>query len=301
MKKFQQLILSTVLTCLIAGCGQGHKEESLAVSADSTSTVSPTATESLNSTKRQFIRSSELKFKVKDVAKATYRIEEITTQNGGFVTLSNLSSDVDYSTVTKVSADSSVEIKHFTVSNHLIIRVPNTKMDTTLREIAKLVDFLDYRIIKADDVNLQLLSNNLTQQRINKSENRLTNAIDNKGQKLGETTSAEETLLNRQYEADNAKLSNLSFKDQINYSTINISVYQPLLVSKVLIANTDNIDQYKPSFSYRIKESFISGFELLADLTVFIMKLWGVILLGLIAYLLYRKYGYRLKKEKVNG
>ena len=32
------------------------------------------------------------------------------------------------------------------------IGVPNTRLDTVIKTIAKQIDFLDYRVIKADDV-----------------------------------------------------------------------------------------------------------------------------------------------------
>ena len=136
-----------------------------------------------------------MKFKVKSVIKSTYDIENITNKLGGFVTYTNLSSIINNVTTIAVSADSSLETTYYTVTNSIILRVPNTKLDTTLKEISKNIDYLDFRIIKAEDVALQILSNNLTQKRSAKNEERLTNAIDNKGKKLNETTTAEEILL----------------------------------------------------------------------------------------------------------
>ncbi|MCO4291735.1 DUF4349 domain-containing protein [Solitalea sp. MAHUQ-68] len=297
MKNVQKLLI-VVLSASAMSCGEGKHPENYEGSADSASAVSSSAaTETANTSGRRFVRSSELKFKVKNVTEATYKIEDITNRNGGFVTLTNLNSNVDYTNTTKVSADSSVESKYVTVTNEMTIRVPNTKLDTTLKDIAKLVDFLDYRIIKADDVSLQLLSNNLTQQRITRNERRLTNAIDNRGKKLNETSNAEETLLNKQEEADNAKISNLNLEDQINFSTVQLSIYQRQLVKQELIANQENIRQYEPGFFSKAKESFITGFEILSDLIVFIIRLWALILLAVIAFILYKRYGYKLRKE----
>ena len=187
---------------------------------------SSAAVEKNKDTTRKFIRTAELKFKVKNAIKATYAIEDITARFDGFVTYTKLNSDVTNKITLPISADSSLETTFFVVENTMTIRVPNTQLDTTLKTIAKLIDFLDYRIIKADDVGLQLLSNNLTQMRVDKHSTRLINAIDNRGKKLHETTNAEENLLNKQEQADNAKIANLELKDQI--LLIPSSVFQNL-------------------------------------------------------------------------
>ena len=194
--------------------------------SNNASISSSAAVEKNKDTARKFIRTADLKFKVKNVIHSTYDIENITLKNGGFVTYTNLTSHIDYVNTIKTSKDSAIEITHFTMINNMVIRIPNTLLDTTLREIARNINFLDYRVIKADDVALQLLSNSLTQKRIAKAENRLTNAIDNRGKKLKETTQAEELLLDKQEQADNAMISNLSLKDKIEYSTITLQVYQ---------------------------------------------------------------------------
>lgn len=296
MKNIQQLILISVLTLTITGCGENKAEMESTASAD-TAMVSSSAAETGNDNGRKFIRTSDLKFKVKSVADATYRIEDIARREGGFVTLSDLTSSVDNVVTTKVSADSSVETKYYTVSNSIVIRVPNYKLDTTLKQIAKLVDFLDYRVIKADDVGLQLLSNNMAQKRIAKNEQRLANAIDEKGKKLNDITNAEESLLNRDEQKDNAKLSNLSLNDQINFSTVNLSLYQRQTTKSELIANDVNLKEYQQSFLSSAYESFLTGFDILSSIILAIIKLWSVILLGLAAYFIYRKYGFKLKKE----
>lgn len=296
MKNIQQLILISVLTLAITSCGENKTEMESAASADTTM-VSSMAAETGNDNGRKFIRTSELKFKVKSVADATFKIEDIARREGGFVTLSDLTSSIDNVVTTKVSADSSVETKYYTVSNSIIIRVPNYKLDTTLKQIAKLVDFLDYRVIKADDVGLQLLSNNMAQKRIAKNEQRLTNAIDEKGNKLNDITNAEESLLNRDEQKDNAKLSNLSLNDQINFSTVNLSLYQRQTTKSELIANDVNLKEYQQSFLSSAYESFLTGFDILSSIILAVIKLWSVILLGLAAYFIYRKYGFKLKKE----
>jgi hypothetical protein len=259
---------------------------------------SSAAVENKQDTTRKFIRTADLKFKVKDVIKSTYDIEDITGRQSGFVTFTQLTSNIDRVTTTTVSADSSLISTYYTVVNSIVLRVPNVNLDTTLKEIARNIDFLDYRTIKAQDVALNILANNLTQKRIAKNEERLTNAIDNRGKKLNETTSAEELLLNKQEQADNAKISNLSLADQINFSTINLFIYQQQTVKREVVLNNNKITNYEPSFWSKISDSLKYGWDILAGVLIFIVNLWGLILFGIFVYVIYKKYGHKLKNKK---
>jgi len=297
--KSTKIILGLGLAISLFGCGRADQEqmESKAM-ADSTSNAfisSSAAVENGKDTTRRFIRTADLKFKVKSVIKSTYDIENITNRQGGFVTFTNLTSNINNVTNTAVSADSSLETTYYTVTNSITLRVPNTKLDTTLKEISNNIDYLDYRIIKAEDVALQILSNNLTQKRSAKNEERLTNAIDNRGKKLNETTVAEEILLSKQEQADNAKISNLSLTDQIKFSTINLSIYQRQTIKRELISNDKNIDAYEPSFGNKILEALKFGWDILETFIVFLTKLWGLFLFAIVVYFVYKKYGHKLK------
>ena len=292
-----KIILGLGLSILLFGCSQSSNESD-SMAQDSTSNAfisSSAAVENGKDTTRRFIRSADLKFKVKSVIKSTYDIEDITNRQGGFVTFTNLTSNIDNATTTAVSADSSLETTYYTVTNSITLRVPNTKLDTTIKEISNNIDYLDFRIIKAEDVALQILSNNLTQKRSAKNEERFTNAIDNRGKKLNETTVAEEILLSKQEQADNAKISNLSLTDQIKFSTINLSIYQRQTIKRELISNDKNIDAYEPGFGTKILDALVYGWDILETFIVFLTKLWGLFLFAIFVYFIYKKYGHKLK------
>jgi hypothetical protein len=304
MKPMTKIILTIGLTALMFSCGPGRKEmeKKEKASADSISTngfiSSSAAVETGKDTSHKFIRTAEMKFRVKSVVKATYQIEDITSKFNGFVTYTDLSSYIDEKNITSISVDSSVETIHFTVSNSMTLRVPNIKLDSTLKTIATLIEYLDYRRIKADDVKLQILSNQLTQQRVGKHEERLKTAIDTRGRKLNETTTAEENLLNKQEQADNSKVSNLSLQDQINFSTVSLSIYQRQEAKRWIISNDKNIDAYRPNLGKQIIESLKFGWDILEALLVFIIKLWGLILIAIIVYILYKIFRRKFKINK---
>ena len=295
--KNAHLFFGIILLFGFISCSPKRAQE--APMADSTAVALVSSTASVENKKdstHKFIRTAELKFKVRSVIKTTINIEEITAHQGGFVTYTNLTSNIDESENNAVSRDSNLVTTRYTVTNSMILRVPNTRLDTTLKEISKYIDFLDYRIIKADDVALQLLSNNLTLKRSTGNQSRLANAIKNRGKKLTETTSAEELLLSKQEQADNAQLSNLSLRDQLNFSTINLTIYQRQTIKRELIPNDENNKKYEPGFGTKIVDSLSMGWNILEAVLVFIISMWGLIVLGLLVFLIYKIYRIKFNK-----
>lgn len=255
---------------------------------------SAAAIENKKDSTHKFIRTAELKLKVNNVIKSTLNIEKTVIQSNGFVTLSNLASNVKNKTLVPLSPDSSLETTYYTVENSMILRVPSSKLDSILTEIAKEIEFLDYRIIKADDIALSLYANTLAQQRAAKYTKRIKSAIDSKAKKLNETTTAVQHLLEKQEQSDQASLRNLILLEQMSYSTISLLIYQDNGLKREVIANEKNIKAYESNMLQKMKESIIDGWEILEAILVFIFKLWGLLLAAAIGYFGYKKL---LKKK----
>jgi hypothetical protein len=239
---------------------------------------------------RKFIRTADLKFKVGNVQQSTYIIEDIVGKHNGFVTLSNLASNISHKNIIKVSEDSLLETTYYATENVMSMRVPNTELDTVLKEIAKQITFLDYRVIKAEDVSLQLMANKWTQKRAEKHYIRLEKAIYEKAKKLKETTEAEESLVTQEELGDYSKMENLSLIDQVNYSTINLRVYQREVIKKELIENEKNISEYEPNLFSKMKDSLKDGWLFLEEFILFLLKLWPIIPIGLVLRMILKKH-----------
>jgi hypothetical protein len=288
------LVLLTV-TVLLISCkkSEAYEEESTDVKISADTISSSAAVEKEGST-RKFIRTADIKFKVKNVTQSTYKIENITNKFGGFVTYTNLQSTIIDEFETKISLDSTLQTIRYNVENDITIRVPNKRLDTVIKSIAKQIDFLDYRIIKADDVSLKMLSNQLSQTRGASNEKRIEKAIDTKGKKINDIMEAENTLANKKEQNDNAKLENLSIEDQVNFSTLTIKIYQNESVKQEITASTKDSNYYKPNIGIRILDSLKSGWYVLLNLIVLLFEIWWLILLTIGGYFLYKKYN---KKE----
>lgn len=264
-----------------------------AIAVDSTAVAesmsSSAAVEDKNS-KRKFIRTADARFKVKDVAQSTYKIENLTKSMGGFVTLSELRSNITENDETQVSQDSLLQTTRYEVNNTLALRVPNIKLDTLLRSLAKEVQFLDYRVIKADDVNLQLLANELSQKRNANTSKRLENAIDKKGNKLKDINESEENLASKKENSDTAYINNLSLKDQVNFSTVTLELYQNEQIRYEMVANEKNINAYRPNLGLQVWESIKSGWFIFEGIIAFLVQLWPLFFFGFFAWFGFKKW-----------
>lgn len=294
MNKNTKIVLTLLALGIVLSCKESASTENAAyteeaITEDMSIVPSSASVETKNSN-RKFVRTADVKFKVKNVAKSTYAIEDATTKFGGFVTYTNLQSNIHSENRTKVSQDSTLVTTKYKVDNNITIRIPNTKMDTVIKTIAKQIHFLDFRIIKADDVSLQMLSNELAQKRSNSSEKRLENAIDSKGKKLNQIVKAEETLDVKKEQNDASKLQNLSLQDQVNFSTLTLNIYQDESIKQEMVANEKSINAYRPNIGLQIWDSIKTGWFMMENIISFLVMLWPFILIGIFGFLGYKRF-----------
>jgi hypothetical protein len=293
MKTIAQLGVTTlVIIALLFSCKKADYAEESAdykTTADSTAVSSTAAVQPKNSNQK-FIRTADIKFKVKNVVKSTYAIENAVSKFGGFVTYTNLQSNIHDQIKTKISQDSTLETTKFSVENNITIRVPNTQLDTVIKSIARQIDFLDFRVIKADDVSLKLLANQLSQKRSATNEKRVEKAIDNKGKKINDIMEAETALANQKETNDSKTIENLSIQDQVNFSTITLQLYQNETIKQEITAGEKDSAYYKPNLGIQIIDSLKSGWYILQAILVFFINLWPFILLSLGGFFLYKRY-----------
>lgn len=291
MNKTLRISLQTAIVfSILISCKKGEAAEELADTTSSSEIMSSSAAVEKPGSNRKFIRTADLKFKVKSVIKSTYAIENITTKFDGFVIYTNLQSNLIDTYETKISQDSTLETTRYNVENNITIRVPNKQLDTVIKSIAKQIHYLDYRIIKADDVSLQVLSNQKAQSRSVTTEKRLKNAIDTKGKKLSDVVEAENNLSNKEEQKDNSKIENLAIEDKINFSTLTIQIYQRESVKQEMNASTKNYDYYKPNIGLRLLDAVKSGWYVLLDIVVFLFEIWWLFLVLLSGFFIYKKY-----------
>jgi hypothetical protein len=163
--------------------------------------------------------------------------------------------------------------------NTITLRVPNTALDSTLRQIGRWVDLFDHRNILADDIRLRMMANAMAVRRAKAHSLRVANAIDDKGRKLKETLSAEEALQASDEKRDQGILNNLELADRVTYSTVTVDIYQRTLIRREMIANERSIEGYRPSLWSRLTDALADGWRLLEMAITGLISIWPIVLL----------------------
>lgn len=301
----RKLFILSVLTVslIFANCGGRSEEFETMRAADTSNSLAETAQLAndldLNTqtpSDKKFIKTADLKFKVANVLTATEKIEDITVKYGGYLTLSNLQNRNEDNSSSKISRDSILITKQIVVINEMQLRVPNERLDSFIRELNPLVVFFDYRIIKLHDVTLQFVANQKKTDRLKNYEQRQTKHIDNKTSKLPETTAAEDNLLNRQTQADDLQIKSMALDDQVKYCDLTIAIYQKPIIVKETIARFDYVSDSKPGFFSRVWDSVLTGWSILEEFIIFLVKIWGIALLVIVLFF-GSKYLFKLYKR----
>lgn len=306
MNKFKFLSTILISVFLLNSCQQGadssyaeySSSEVLEASADEADdSVINQAAAPLNSTAadyshpdRKFVRTADLSMEVKNVYESTTRIENKVSELGGYVTKSDLASNVFSEKTYEVSKDSAIEVRKYTVSNRMTLRIPETELSKFLIALGDEISFLDYRNIQADDVSLQLLLNQMEQQRIENVSGKLENLNSENG-KIGEKQQVISDGNNKQSELNREKINRMKTEDQIAYSTVSLTIKEKEKAAEIPVINLKNFDdKYKTGFLLSAWNSVKGGFDLLQTILIGILYLWPVFVLGSLVWFAIRKY-----------
>ncbi|MDQ0067042.1 DUF4349 domain-containing protein [Chryseobacterium lathyri] len=287
-----KLSLSAVLLLGIYSCKKGeasvHSTESADYAvADSAAvaisdSVSSAATMTVKD--KQFIKTADVNMEVKDVYEATISIEKSVQDLGGFVTHSNLHSNIISEDTYNTSNDNAMLIKKYQTENTMQVRVPTEKLGKLLLIINDKKLFLNSRIINAEDVTSNIRYAEMEGKRIKKTGENIEQLKTNKDKvKLDNDNMAEGNL---------QQLANMDTTDNIKYSTIDIYIKEPKLrIAEIAVTNTGNIDnKYKFNFIYDAKNAFVEGFYLIQKIVVGLITIWPLLLiLGVIVYFLRKR------------
>jgi len=285
-----KLSLSTVLLLGVYSCKKGEATVSsneradyaVADSAAATSdSISSAATMTVKD--KQFIKTADVNMEVKDVYEATISIEKSVQDLGGFVTHSNLHSNVISEDSYNTSANDAMLVKKYQTENAMQVRVPTEKLGELLVMINDKKLFLNSRIINAEDVTSNIRYAEMEGKRIKKTGENIEQLKTNKDKvKLDNDNMAEGNL---------QQLANMDTTDNIKYSTIDIFIKEPKLrIAEIAVTNTRNIDnKYKFNFIYDAKNAFVEGFYLIQKIAVGLITIWPLLLILTTAVYFLRK------------
>ena len=245
---------------------------------DQQQAITSIAASSINDGDLRFIRKAEIIYKTDNVRNTTYFLENAVAKLGGIVTYTNLYSDIENVKKVAVSNDSSLQITSYQVNNNITIRIPKHQLDSLLKVISTTVVFLDKRVITAEEISLTELKNELEQNRMANYQMQLKDAIENKDGKINNIVDAYDNMLYKQKLEDDAFIRNKELDYEVEYSTVELSIYQDLTTEKMLVENELNIEEYKPSFFSKLGESLENGWNAILSFIIVIANVWFLII-----------------------
>lgn len=172
------------------------------------------------------------------------------------------------------------------MENDVTFRVPTIYLDTVLFLISKQIDFLEYRTLKAEDVSFQALRNKLGEKRFKDHEKKINKA--NQKNKAKDQIDTENNLFYQQDVAEDNAVNALELKDRIAFSTIRLIIYQNQKHKEEKEFSPRERETYKTPFAKQFTDSVKFGWELIEFLVLLLIKLWPIIIIGLLLF-----YGIR--------
>ncbi|UOU99530.1 DUF4349 domain-containing protein [Chryseobacterium daecheongense] len=285
-----KLSLASLLLLGVYSCKKGEATASdyeIAATADSASAMVSDSVSSAATMKvkdKQFIKTADVNMEVKDVYEATISIEKSVQDLGGFVTRSELHSNVISEDTYNTSNENTILVKKYQTENTMQVRVPTERLGELLTLINDKKLFLNSRVINAEDVTSGIKYAELEGKRIKKTGENISQLKTNKDKvKMGDENMSEDNL---------QQLTNMNVTDNLKYSTIDIYIKEPKLrIAEIAVTNTNNIDnKYQFNFIYDAKNAFVEGFYLIQKIAVGLITIWPLLLiLGAVIYFLRKR------------
>jgi hypothetical protein len=223
---------------------------------------------------RRFIRTVNVDFQVPDVQRAVHRIEDLAARHGGFVTRSDVASDVQSTRRHPLGDGRLVELSVYVRSAQLQVRVPSTQAQAFVRLLAAEMDFLDRREYRAVDAQFELLRQELARARAAAAQRQLAQAAQ-RGGRTADGVMAIEAAADAALARDEALLAQKTFEDQVAFATIDLSMHQPERVRRSERPDVAAIvDREGPGFFRRAGAALSAGWSGLLEVALALLTLW---------------------------
>ncbi len=280
---------------LLVSCSRNYnkKEETVSVNTPVSKVVSAAIS---NTKSRKFIRSGDIRFKVKDVIQTSRFMEDLVTSQGGYIAFSKLKSTRENIQKVKYNTDSSITCYQSQVINEIKLRIPDSQLDNTLRKLEEQALYLDYKNVSKDDVTSDLLKNVLSESREQHSEVMISDAVHQNRTKKEDVLDAI-SLINRTKEAeDAARLNKDILNNQMEYSTVQLYIYQEPQYISELSADIPVFTPYETPFMDQLSSSLMQGLGWMKQIVLFFSKFWTIAIVLFAVWM-----GIKLTGIKWNG
>lgn len=277
------LLLTTIFSCNKTETAGAYNKADTDYTSSSEISDSISSVATLQVKDKQFIKSAQVNMEVEDVYNSTIFIEKSLKDLNGFVTSSNLNSQIISEENFNISDEKAMMIRKFQTENNMQVRIPTEKLGEFLQHINDKKIFLNSRVINAEDVTSNIKLAELEAKRNAKTTKNITQLKTDKDKvNMSDGNDSE-----RNYQ----KVAGFEMTDQLKYSNVQIFLKEPQVrVAQIAVTNTQNIDdQFKYNFFYDAKNALTDGLYLIQNIFVGLLKIWPLVLIGGLAFCFFRK------------
>jgi hypothetical protein len=228
----------------------------------------------------KLVKTASIDFKVKDVEKAGWGVSALAQQLGGKIFHQQLETIEGDRKELKISGDSLMVVTAYTPHSTITARIPSENLELFLHNIAELGYYTSSSQLDIEDKSLAFLENELKQKNRQHELSKPGNTVKSLAslQSINvKDAMIEQNIANRAIDAD------------VNYSLVNISLFQNSLVRKEVIANYI-LTGYELPFSKRLLNAIGSGWEMFLSFLLFLAHFWMFLLVAGIAWITYRYF-----------
>lgn len=187
----------------------------------------------------------------------------------------------------KISNDSLLSISTYTTQADITARIPSQHLEQFLFKTSDLGYFISNSRMDVDDKSLQYLATHLKQQ--NRAQ------ILNPSNHKKELTSIQ--VLNRKDEVVDQEIAKRQIDADVNFSTVQLSLFQNSVVKKEIIANYA-VGDYQLPFHQNLSNAFYAGWSYFLSFVVAITHLWMFLITAIIVWLFMRRF-YQVRKFSI--
>ena len=280
---FSFFLLSSISSCKKSETTGSYDQVSSSASDSSQISDSISSVANLQVKDKQFVKSAEVNMEVKDVYDATISLEKSLKELGGFVISSDFNSNMISEKTFAISDEKAMLVRKFQTENKMEVRIPTPRLGDFLQIINDKKVYLNSRVIHAEDVTANIKLAKLEAERNSNTGKNIS--------KLNLTKDKVTMINENQSENNYQKVADFDMKDQLEYSTVQILLTEPQVrVAQIPVANIENADnQFQYNFFYDAKNSVVEGFYLIQNIFLGLIKIWPLLLIGILVTLVYRK------------
>jgi Domain of unknown function (DUF4349) len=223
---------------------------------------------------RQLVLNASARFGVKNTYQSALAIEDAVVANDGYVVNNNIASKVLQNTTHRGDDGQLVRIAQVSITGEMVVRVPSHKTQAFLRDIASQIDALDQRNFAARDVQFDMLRTQLEALRSNESQTELGQLARQPGY-VSEKGTVLEARSQAKAARDEARVVQAQLADQVAFSTIALSLYQPHQLRTTKEPDFESTRfEHRPGFISNLLRALASGWHGLLSTLVWAVSVW---------------------------